>query len=292
MGDQSLELERSSLDSQTMHTGHMGSMRTAVPMNITSSLASGLSHYVTNSSVLHPNNNIHNDSADIDQSDERIGLHKHSGIAATADQIHAPNTHVVYSEGHHNANTSDHDLLTSTKASTSTAFRHNRTETAFHSPKLTPSGAHCLPVPINLPFCHNLGIETFMLPNYVNHTSVLEVQAALHDWEGLLKSHCHRYLEWFFCLLLVPRCNPSSFSLVLPPGPCRGFCKFLQDSCWDLLKGAHLPVSCDSLPEEDSGVPCVYIHFSIGSETIEVSNSSERSGKWLHSSQLSAEHTV
>ncbi|XP_075687125.1 uncharacterized protein LOC142656119 [Rhinoderma darwinii] len=288
MGDQNIEsllsseLEASSLhsaplDSQTMYTGHMGSMRTAVPMNITSSLASGLSHYVLNSteSVLHKKNNIHNESADLNLSDERIGLHKHSGIAATAAKMYALNTHVIYSEGHHNANT-DHDLLTSTKASTATGFIYNRTETAFHLPESTPSDAHCLPVPINLPFCRKLGIETFMLPNYLNHTSVLEIQAALHDWEGLLKSHCHRYLEWFFCLLLVPRCNTSS--LVSPPVPCRGFCKVLQDACWDLLKGAHLPVSCDSLPEKDSGVPCVYIHFSTGSETIDVSNSSEWSG--------------
>ncbi|XP_073433617.1 uncharacterized protein [Dendrobates tinctorius] len=252
----------------------MGSMRNAVPMNITSSPASGLSHYVINSSELHKKNNIHNNTADINQSDERIGLHKHSGIAATADQIHTPNTHVVYSEGHHNVNSSDHDLLTSTKASTSTAFRNNITETAFHSPNLTPSDAHCLPVPDNLPLCRQLGIKTFMLPNYLNHTSVLEIQAALHDWEGLLKSHCHHYLERFFCLLLLPRCNPPS-SLVSPPVPCRGFCKVLQDACWDLLQGAHLPLSCDSLPKVDSGVPCVYIHFSTG----EVSNSSVWTGK-------------
>lgn len=291
MGDQNreslpgTELDGSSLhiaplDSQAMHTGHAGSMRTVVPMNITSSLASGLSHDVINSteSMLHKKSNVHNDSADFNQSDERIGLHTHSGIAATADQIHAPNTHVVYSEGHPSASTSDHDLLTSTKASTATAFRNNRAETAFHSSKLTPSDAHCLPVPNNLPFCRKLGIETFMLPNYLNHTSVLEIQAALHDWEGLLKSRCHRYLEWFFCLLLVPRCNPSS-SLVSPPVPCRGFCKVLEDACWDLLKGAHLPVSCDALPEKDSGVPCVYIHFSTGSEAVEGSFSSEWSGK-------------
>ncbi|XP_069839515.1 uncharacterized protein [Dendropsophus ebraccatus] len=262
------------MDSQTMHTGHAASMHTMVPMNISSSLASGLSHYVINSTK---ESNLHNNSADIHQSDDRIGLHKHSGIAATADKIHAPNTHVVYSEGHHNANTSDHDLLTSTKASTSTAFRNNHTETAFHLPKLTPSDAHCLPTPVNLPFCRKLGIDNFMLPNYLNHTSVPEIQAALHDWAGLLKSHCHRYLEWFFCLLLVPRCNPSSSLASPPPVPCRGFCKVLQDACWDLLRGAHLPVSCDSLPEKDSGVPCVYIHFSTGSETT-VSYSSEWSG--------------
>lgn len=268
------------LDSQTTHMSHTGSMRSAVSMKMTGSLASGLSHYVINSSdlLLH-RKDVTNSIAESDQSNgERIGLPKHYGIAATTVIAPAPNTHVIFSKGHHNANPSDPDLLTSTKATTSTASRNNHTETSLDLPKLTPSVAHCLPVPTNLPFCHKLGIETFLLPNYLNHSSVLEVKAALHDWEGLLKSHCHLYLEWFFCLLLVPRCNTSS--PVPPPVPCQGYCKALQDACWDLLKGVGLPVSCDALPKEDSGASCVYIHFLTGSETLEVSNSSsEWAGK-------------
>lgn len=267
------------LDSLNAHTGHTGSMRSADSMKMTGSLASGLSHYVINSSdsLLHKKDVSNLITESYQSNDEKIGLPKHSGIAATAVIAPAPNTHVIHLKGHDNANQSDPDLLTSTKASTSTASRNNRTETALDLPKLTPPVAHCLPVPTNLPFCHKLGIETFMLPNYLNHTSVLEVEAALHDWEGLLKSHCHRYLEWFFCLLLVPRCNTSSS--VPPPVPCRGYCKALQDACWDLVEGAGLPVSCDALPEDDSGDSCVYIHFFTGSETLEVSKSSEREGK-------------
>ncbi|KAF0026136.1 hypothetical protein F2P81_020873 [Scophthalmus maximus] len=76
----------------------------------------------------------------------------------------------------------------------------------------------------------------------------------MNKWAWLLNSHCHHSLEWFFCLLLVPKCgSPGAL-------PCRSFCEVLQDSCWALLDEGHLPVECHTLPEdEDDGYQCLSV---------------------------------
>lgn len=112
----------------------------------------------------------------------------------------------------------------------------------------------CLLLDTALPFCSMTG-EYFLVPNYLNHTTVVEVQILLHNWAWLLKSRCHHSLEWFFCLLLVPKCG----SLV-PLLPCRRFCEVLKDSCWSILDEGRLPVECHALPdEEDDGYQCLSV---------------------------------
>lgn len=127
----------------------------------------------------------------------------------------------------------------------------------------TPSAGRCLPLPTKLSYCNHLGTKHFRVPNYLHHGSEEEVWAALHEWEGLLKSRCHRYLEWFLCLLLVPGCNAS---LPVTPPPCRGFCEALKDLCWTQWKEGHLPISCESLPEEDGPYSCVFVNVSAGNK--------------------------
>lgn len=112
----------------------------------------------------------------------------------------------------------------------------------------------CLLLDTALPFCSMTG-EYFLVPNYLNHTTVAEVQVLLHNWAWLLKSRCHHSLEWFFCLLLVPKC-----SSLVPLLPCRRFCEVLKDSCWSLLDEGRLPVECHALPdEEDDGYQCLSV---------------------------------
>lgn len=113
----------------------------------------------------------------------------------------------------------------------------------------------CLLLDIALPFCSSMTGQRFLMPNYLNHSTVVQVQALLHDWAWLLKSHCHHSLEWFFCLLLVPKCGSP-----VPLLPCRSFCEVLKDSCWTLLDEGRLPVECHALPdEEDDGYQCLSV---------------------------------
>jgi hypothetical protein len=126
---------------------------------------------------------------------------------------------------------------------------------------LTPA-SRCLPLPPTLPVCGHLGIGHSWLPNYLHHESGEEVQGAAQAWGDLLRTRCHPFLTWFFCLLLAPPCGPGPGPpLALPP--CRQFCEALEDACWSHLDGGQLPVTCASLPAQEDGY-CVFIGPAAG----------------------------
>lgn len=115
----------------------------------------------------------------------------------------------------------------------------------------------CVLVESDFPFCYGLNTGSFTVPNFLNQSSVEDVQALLGEWAFLIQSGCHHAVEWFFCLLAMPRCGVPG----LPPQmPCRSFCELLIDSCWTLLQDRRLPVECSSLPEEsDDGSQCLSV---------------------------------
>lgn len=144
-------------------------------------------------------------------------------------------------------------LLSQTALGTHRATK-NHTEAKS---KLVFGSSQCMQINTTLPFCSYMVGESFAVPNYLNQSSVEEVRALLNEWAWLLQSHCHHSLERFFCLLLVPQCGSVVPSPVLP---CQSFCQVLQDSCWMLLDEGHLPVECQTLPdEEDEGYQCLSV---------------------------------
>lgn len=126
----------------------------------------------------------------------------------------------------------------------------------------------CLLIDTALPFCFSMEGKMFTVPNYLNQSSMEEVQTLLNEWVWLLQSRCHPSLERFFCLLLVPKCG----TVVAPPVlPCQSFCEVLRDSCWMLLDEGHLPVECHSLPdEEDEGSQCLSVSNQKGNHCFEM----------------------
>lgn len=125
----------------------------------------------------------------------------------------------------------------------------------------------CLLVDSDLPFCHGLETSSFTVPNFFNQSSVEDVQALLGEWAFLMQSGCHHAVEWFFCLLAMPRCGVPGLS---PKMPCRSFCELLIDSCWTLLQDRRLPVECSSLPEgSDDGNQCLFVSTQKGKGGLE-----------------------
>lgn len=119
---------------------------------------------------------------------------------------------------------------------------------------------NCLPRGSDWPFCISHGEVKFSLPNFFNHTHAEDVVAVLNEWDWLLRSGCHHGLEWFFCLLLAPRCHQPSENSGIVLLPCRTFCEVLLDSCWTVLKERGLPVACHTLPEEpEPSQPCITV---------------------------------
>lgn len=121
-------------------------------------------------------------------------------------------------------------------------------------PPALAESPQCLLLESSLPFCSSMAGQQFIVPNFLNHSRVEEVRILLHDWAWLLNSKCHHSLEWFFCLLLLPKCGE------VVQMPCRSFCEVLKDSCWALLDHGHLPVECQALPEdEQAGCQCLSV---------------------------------
>uniref|UniRef100_A0A8D3CMZ1 Collagen alpha-1(XVIII) chain n=1 Tax=Scophthalmus maximus TaxID=52904 RepID=A0A8D3CMZ1_SCOMX len=172
------------------------------------------------------------------------GDRSESGFAtgAVTSQGSAFETHRISKENHK-------ATVFSQTAVDSHALNEGHTELAKSA-----ESRQCLLIDTALPFCSFMVGERFLMPNYLNQSSVEEVQALMNKWAWLLNSHCHHSLEWFFCLLLVPKCgSPGAL-------PCRSFCEVLQDSCWALLDEGHLPVECHTLPEdEDDGYQCLSV---------------------------------
>lgn len=124
-------------------------------------------------------------------------------------------------------------------------------------PALDAESPQCLLLDTALPFCSSMAGQRFAVPNYFNQSSVEEIQALLNEWAWLLNSQCHHSVEWFFCLLLVPKCGSLA---PLPVLPCQSFCEVLRDSCWTLLDEGRLPVECHTLPdEEEDGYQCLSV---------------------------------
>ncbi|XP_030065944.1 collagen alpha-1(XVIII) chain [Microcaecilia unicolor] len=257
------------LDLQDPQNNHPQNTFDGSPSHVVPAFKNSLYNYVKglnqssyDSSAYHLNNS--------NRFPQSTDLAKHSGILLSRTSNNSISnsdaTNLVGLLSTDQSESLDFGLVTNIKKSNPNV-RESATRSVFFLPGLIPAATRCFSTPTNLPFCHSLGIKSFMLPNYLNHSTVAEVRAAFHDWEGLLKSQCHRYLEWFFCLLLMPWCNSSI--LVTQP-PCRRFCETLKDDCWNHLEGDQPLVPCESLPEEEAEYSCMFVNGSAANSNADV----------------------
>ena len=166
---------------------------------------------------------------------------------------------VVTSQSGHVLDATESDPTEATSISQTDVGKWMQTEshTEFTGSALVVESPQCLLVDTDLPFCSSMVGEQIVVPNYLNQSTLAEIQELLNNWAWLLKSRCHHSLEWFFCLLLVPKCGSM---VPLPVLPCQSFCEILRDSCWTLLDEGRLPVECHILPdEEDDGYQCLSV---------------------------------
>lgn len=74
--------------------------------------------------------------------------------------------------------------------------------------------------PITLELCMNLPYNTTRFPNYLGHQSQKESSVS---WESslfpaLVQTNCYKYLMFFSCTVLVPKCDSHTHQKV---PPCR-----------------------------------------------------------------------
>ncbi|XP_072631064.1 atrial natriuretic peptide-converting enzyme isoform X4 [Canis lupus baileyi] len=133
--------------------------------------------------------------------------------------------------------------------------------------------------PITLELCMNLPYNHTNYPNYLGHRTQKEASIS---WESslfpaLVQTNCYKYLMFFACTVLVPKCDMNT-SQRIPP--CRALCEHSKEHCESVLGivGLQWPedTDCSQFPEEnsdnqtclmpDEGVEeCSPSHFKCGS---------------------------
>nr|XP_002709465.1 atrial natriuretic peptide-converting enzyme isoform X1 [Oryctolagus cuniculus] len=109
--------------------------------------------------------------------------------------------------------------------------------------------------PITLELCMNLPYNYTNLPNYLGHRTQKEASIS---WESslfpaLVQTNCYKYLMFFACTILVPKCDENSGQRI---PPCRTLCEHSKERCESFLGivGLQWPedTDCSQFPEENS----------------------------------------
>uniref|UniRef100_A0A8C4UQQ7 Corin, serine peptidase n=1 Tax=Falco tinnunculus TaxID=100819 RepID=A0A8C4UQQ7_FALTI len=109
--------------------------------------------------------------------------------------------------------------------------------------------------PITLELCMNLPYNYTYYPNYLGHRTQKEASIS---WESslfpaLVQTNCYKYLMFFACTILVPKCDPHTNQRI---PPCRTLCVQSKERCESVLGivGLQWPedTDCTQFPDENS----------------------------------------
>nr|XP_035149642.1 atrial natriuretic peptide-converting enzyme isoform X2 [Callithrix jacchus] len=109
--------------------------------------------------------------------------------------------------------------------------------------------------PISLELCMNLPYNHTSYPNYLGHRTQKEASVS---WESslfpaLVQTNCYKYLMFFACTILVPKCDVNTGERI---PPCRALCEHSKERCESVLGivGLQWPedTDCSQFPEENS----------------------------------------
>ncbi|XP_021249519.1 atrial natriuretic peptide-converting enzyme isoform X1 [Numida meleagris] len=113
--------------------------------------------------------------------------------------------------------------------------------------------SHCEPITLEL--CMNLPYNYTSYPNYLGHRTQREASVS---WESslfpaLVQTNCYKYLMFFACTILVPKCDPHTNQRI---PPCRTLCVQSKERCESVLGivGLQWPedTDCTQFPDENS----------------------------------------
>ncbi|RMC14124.1 hypothetical protein DUI87_09213 [Hirundo rustica rustica] len=108
--------------------------------------------------------------------------------------------------------------------------------------------------PITLELCMNLPYNYTYYPNYLGHRTQKEASIS---WESslfpaLVQTNCYKYLMFFACTVLVPKCDPHTNQRI---PPCRTLCVQSKERCEAVLGivGLQWPedTDCTQFPDEN-----------------------------------------
>ncbi|CAH2275007.1 secreted frizzled-related 1 [Pelobates cultripes] len=119
----------------------------------------------------------------------------------------------------------------------------------YQSGRFYSRPAQCVDIPQDLALCHGVGYNKMVLPNLLDHETMVEVKYQASSWVPLLSKNCHPGTQVFLCSLFAPVC------LDRPIYPCRWLCEAVRDGCEPVMQYFGFPwpemLRCDQYPRED-----------------------------------------
>ncbi|XP_017270488.1 secreted frizzled-related protein 2 [Kryptolebias marmoratus] len=108
--------------------------------------------------------------------------------------------------------------------------------------------SRCVPIPLGMALCQNIGYDTMRMPNLLGHESSAEAVQQSTSWLPLLARECHPDARIFLCSLFAPICLDRFIS------PCRSLCESVRDSCAPIMSCYGYPwpeiLRCDQYPAD------------------------------------------
>lgn len=97
--------------------------------------------------------------------------------------------------------------------------------------------------PITLELCMNLPYNYTSYPNYLGHRTQKEASVS---WESslfpaLVQTNCYKYLMFFACTILVPKCDPNTNHRI---PPCRYYMILNLILNWLCLSYSFFSIFC------------------------------------------------
>ncbi|XP_007890902.1 atrial natriuretic peptide-converting enzyme isoform X2 [Callorhinchus milii] len=108
--------------------------------------------------------------------------------------------------------------------------------------------------PISLELCMNQPYNSTIYPNFMGHRNQKEVllSKAFSVFPTLVETNCYKYLMFFVCTILVPKCDDETHQGI---PPCRSLCENSKERCQKLLNlvGLSWPdgTDCNQFPREN-----------------------------------------
>uniref|UniRef100_A0A4W3IVC9 Corin, serine peptidase n=1 Tax=Callorhinchus milii TaxID=7868 RepID=A0A4W3IVC9_CALMI len=113
---------------------------------------------------------------------------------------------------------------------------------------------NCKCEPISLELCMNQPYNSTIYPNFMGHRNQKEVllSKAFSVFPTLVETNCYKYLMFFVCTILVPKCDDETHQGI---PPCRSLCENSKERCQKLLNlvGLSWPdgTDCNQFPREN-----------------------------------------
>lgn len=108
----------------------------------------------------------------------------------------------------------------------------------------------------------NFLYNSTIMPNFANHRTQAEAIQQMATYVPLVKSNCHKHLQFLLCAVYVPMCHQNDMESTAI-GPCRPLCYQVKRQCEPDMErfGYSWPpdLDCMKFPMSNDEAPCMFV---------------------------------